>query len=70
MQRHWTPEEEDILSKMAKAGCNAFDILKVLKSRSINGITSKASTLGLSLAGGKPDIDMDAFKRLMGQKGR
>lgn len=70
MQRHWTTEEEDILSKMAKVGCSAFDVMKVLKSRTINGITSKASTLGLSLSGGKPDIDMDAFKRLMSQKGR
>lgn len=61
----WSPEEEDVLKKLATRGCVVTEIQAVLKSRSFDAIHNKAHKMGLSLAGRTPEIDFDAFKNLM-----
>ncbi len=65
-RQFWTEAEKDILKSMAMAGRYAEDIIKVLKSRTINSVNQKAAELGLSLAGKEPEIDINEFNRLMG----
>lgn len=64
---HWTPEEEQILIELSKAGVSAIEATKVLKSRTKNGIDAKAQALGLSmgLAAKTPEIDHDMYKQLV-----
>lgn len=65
----WTPNEEEILRKMAAAKKTIDEIGAVLKSRSRPGIKSKAQNIGIDLlAYQSPEIDEEAFKRLMGGK--
>jgi hypothetical protein len=61
----WSPEEEDILKKLATRGCVVTEIQAVLKSRSFDAINNKAHKMGLSLGGRKPEIDQAAFQQLM-----
>ena len=61
---YWSNQEKDILKQMAERGFMTPDIMRVLK-RSKNSIDIMASKMGLSLAGKKPEIDMDEFARLM-----
>lgn len=61
----WTSDELEILKQMADAGKTSKEISMVLVGRSIMAIESKSSELALSLAGPKPVIDLEAFKRLM-----
>lgn len=63
--RPWTPQELEILKKMAEAGKTAKEIKKVLVTRSMGGITNKASSVGLSLAGLEPTINFEAYKEMM-----
>lgn len=63
----WTPQEEAILRKMAEKGLVAAEIAKVLRSRSVEAISQKSSHMGISLAGDKPQIDLDAFSELTGE---
>lgn len=60
----WSSEEEKILREMAKAGAQIGDVMKVL-NRTRNSIDSKASTLGMSLAGKAPQINMEAFTEFL-----
>lgn len=61
----WTDQEHEIMRKMAHAGKNRWDIAKVLTSRTPVAIASKAISLGISLNGGMPEIDMDEYNRIM-----
>jgi hypothetical protein len=65
----WTEKETAILKQMIAAACDAGKITKVLKSRSICAIKHKAEQLGLSLVS-KPEIDFEAFKKIMRTKER
>ena len=60
----WTDQEKDILTQMCEKGFMTPDIMRVIR-RSDNSINSMASKMRLSLAGEKPEIDMDEFARLM-----
>lgn len=60
----WTDQEVEILKEMAAKGYQADDIIKVLRSRTIEGVSNKANALGLSLSAA-PEIDMDAYARAM-----
>ena len=62
---YWNDREKKVLKEMAESGRNAKDIAKILKSRTTNAIHIKANTMGLSLAGEKPEIDFEAFKKMM-----
>jgi hypothetical protein len=61
----WSPEEEDILEKLAKRGFSSSEIAVVLKSRTITGIDNKAHRMKLPLGSGEPEIDQTAFQQLM-----
>ena len=61
----WTDEENSILREMAQAGKNKWNIAKVLKSRTPDAIANKANSLGISLGGGLPEINMDEYRRIM-----
>jgi hypothetical protein len=63
----WTSEEKDVLEKMVNEGFSLAAIRKVLKSRTEDSIRGQARTMGIDITG-KPTIDMDEFKRLMGRK--
>jgi hypothetical protein len=65
----WTEQEIEILKKMISANYGMDKILKVLKSRTQSGVEHKAAYLGLSLVS-KPEIDFDAFEKLMKQGGQ
>ena len=64
----WDPQEDQILTDMAGAGAMLPDIALVLKDRSEDAIKARAIRLKVSLAGKKPEIDMDAFKKFMKAK--
>ena len=66
MQRlTWTLKEEEILKLMVAGGKMPEDIIKILKSRSINSVKNKAYGMGLSFGGPAPEIDMDEYARFM-----
>jgi len=65
MKIPWTDEERDILRQMAGAGKRAREIGLVLKSRTEAAVVTQAQSLGLSLGGEKPEVDFEAFKRIM-----
>jgi hypothetical protein len=62
---YWSDEETKMLRKMANAGCTVDDILKVFKSRSIDGIIGKLDRIGISLKPLKAELDIDLYKKLM-----
>lgn len=64
---YWTEEEVEILKDGAQRGFTIEQLLDVLKSRTRNSITNKAYTLGLSLQGGRPEIDREAYRRHLEQ---
>jgi PP-loop superfamily ATP-utilizing enzyme len=61
----WTPKEEEILRRLVERGHTAKEISQVLKSRTVNGIHSKAEAMGFHLPGGAPEIDMGEFERMI-----
>jgi hypothetical protein len=61
----WTPQEEEILIAMVKGERTAEEIGKILKSRSIDAIRNKVYGKGLEFIGQSPEIDMEAFKKIM-----
>jgi hypothetical protein len=61
----WTSQEKKILVCLAKKGWRAKEIQKILKSRSLNAIKTQADNLRISLAGPKPEIDLEAYKAIM-----
>ena len=63
----WSKEEMDVLKIMCEADKKIEQISLVLKDRSIDAIRSKASKAGFEL-GGKPQINKEAFKQIMGGK--
>ena len=65
MAYKWSDQETEIVKTMSEKGFKAHDIKKVLKGRSIDAIQLKAGSLGCSLNGAPPEIDMDEFARLM-----
>ena len=65
----WTKKEEDILRKMCEADVIIDEILTVFPYRTRDQIRHKANSMGLKLAyRAEPEIDMDAFKKIMGSK--
>ena len=65
----WADGEEEILRKMCDAGVLIDDILTVFPYRTREQIRHKANSMGLKLAyRAEPEIDMDAFKKIMGSK--
>ncbi len=64
----WLPEETKVLQEMVTAGKDEREISKVLKSRTPKAIQDRCDHLGLTLHRNAPEIDMDAFKRLMGRR--
>ncbi len=65
----WTEEEEEILRKAAEKELTAKQLVSVLKSRSENAINQKAALLGISLRGGKPEIDREAYEQILKEIG-
>lgn len=65
----WSPEEENVLREMATVGANVHDVIKVLR-RSRDSVNSKAYSLGISLKGMTPEINMDAFNRFMDERAK
>ena len=65
MAYKWTEQEMEILQAMAKKGFKVNDIKKVLIGRTVEAIQIKAGSLGHSLNGSPPEIDMDAYARMM-----
>jgi hypothetical protein len=63
--RQWTTQEIAILRKMAMAGKTAREISVVLVGRTVMAIESKASEMGLSLAGPGPKINFQAYREIM-----
>jgi hypothetical protein len=63
--KFWTDKEVEVLKQMADLGYSADDIKKVLKSRTRDGISNKASAIGISLSGKQPEIDFEAFQRFI-----
>ena len=62
----WTKKEEDILRKMCEADVIIDEILTVFPYRTREQIRHKANSMGLKLAyRAEPEIDMDAFNKLM-----
>jgi len=61
----WTEKEDDVLRSLAESGCKVGEISLVLKSRSVDALTKRASVKGFSMAGAKPEIDMDAYAKLI-----
>lgn len=64
----WTEEEEQVLKKISEGGGTMEDVLKVFPYRSRESIKSRVGILRLSLAGSRPEIDMEAFKRFLKEK--
>jgi hypothetical protein len=60
----WTSEEKEVLKKMAEANKTMDEIQSVLVSRPRHGIRNQLKNMGLSI-GPKPEINMEAFKKLM-----
>lgn len=63
----WMPKEVELIKTMLDAGKAPEEIALVLKSRSITSIRNKAAREGFKLVT-EPDIDMAAFKKIMGTK--
>ena len=63
--RFWTDKEIEILQEMAENKCSLYDACRVLKSRTKNAISQKAADLHLSFTGGEPEIDFEAFKKII-----
>jgi hypothetical protein len=63
----WGKQEVRLLYQLSKAGKTVKDVMLVFPGRSRNSIEKKASCEGWSLAGPSQEIDMAAFKRLMGK---
>lgn len=62
----WSDEEVKILREMSEAGFTCDEISVVLKSRNSDSIRSKALRMGITVPrNGYPEIDVEAFKRLM-----
>ena len=61
----WTEEEIDILRKLADAGYPAQDMVRVLKSRTLNAITNKMSGLGIKSRIQAPEIDYSALELMV-----
>ena len=66
---YWTDEELMILRDAAEKGVMAKQLAQILKSRTKASIDNKARELGVSLAGGKPEIDRKAYRRIMKELG-
>lgn len=64
----WTDKEIKILKTLCKAGKTMPEVQKVFPHRTKNGIHCRASEEGLSLMGLEPEIDEEAFKKIMGGK--
>jgi hypothetical protein len=60
----WTNQEKEVLRKMAEANKTMDEIQSVLVSRPRHGIENQVKIMGLSI-GKKPEINMEAFKKLM-----
>ena len=61
----WPKEEEDILKKMIKAGFYKDQIVEVLPNKKWDSIRKKLERMGLAIPSSRPEINMDAFKRLI-----
>ena len=66
MSVKWSDQEIEILKKMNAANRTPEDVALVLKSRTPEGIRCKSESLGLKW-GIKPEIDIEAFKKMMGK---
>lgn len=69
MREIWTEKEVDILKKMLDAGCSLREMADILKSRTEAGIRAQLRSQGWHVVNTR-EIDYDAFKKLMKQKGR
>jgi hypothetical protein len=61
----WTNEEIRILREMAEARKSPKQIVAVLRSRTEHAIVYKAKEMGIAFRCYEPEIDLDAFNRLM-----
>jgi hypothetical protein len=66
MSVKWSDQEIEILKKMNAASKTPDDIARVLKSRTLEGIKHKSDRMGLNWSI-EPDIDFEAFKKMMGK---
>ena len=64
----WTEQEVQVLRDLAAARLGFDEMQKVLKSRTRHAIKNKCADEKISVFGAGPEIDLDAFKKLM--KGR
>jgi hypothetical protein len=66
MSKIYSDQEKDILRQMHAKGFIPYDMAQVLKSRTPEGIRKVLVLMGLK-GSGEPEIDMEAFKRIMGE---
>ena len=65
MHINYIPEEDKIIREMAAAGKTPAQIAQVLTTRTKDSITTHCYRRGIELTVYKPEIDFDAFKRIM-----
>ena len=61
----WTKREEEVLKNMVEKRLGYEEMANVLKSRTLIAIRHRCAELKISIYGDGPEIDMEAFKRLM-----
>lgn len=61
----WTAKEIDMLKKIGELKGTIKDAKKIFPYRTHDAIYTKASSLGISLAGEEPEPDFEAFKELL-----
>ena len=65
----WTDKETVVLKKMCDAGVIIDEILTVFPYRTREQVRHKANSMGLKLVYFiEPEINMEAFKKIMGSK--
>jgi len=69
MAAPYTKQEDEIILQLNKKGYSPKDIAKVLKSRKADQIKDRGYTLGVKWTK-EPEIDFEAFKKLMKQTGK
>jgi len=61
----WTDKEIEMLEKIGEVQGTIKDAKKIFPYRTHDAIYTKASTLGISLAGEDPEPDFEAFAKLL-----
>ena len=68
MSFKWSEQEEEMLKTICESGGSKDEAVQIL-GRTIHAIEAKTKYLDLRFTAGHPELDMDAYKKYLKQKG-